>query len=417
MHWTRSIGIRCKLITIFVLIKVLPLVVLAWVAWNGIILLGQSVEDKIATISTETRKTVSTIGHTAVQSSIRALDLKSREAIERLTTDTARNLADFLYDRDNNILLAAGIEPSEENFRKFLKPLTRNVTVPIPWKLNEAGDAWVPSELCPNVETTVTARNADNSKDFHSRPPERCGMHISKPLFLEMTFIDLNGRELIKVVTTDILDKEKKDVSQKANTYCKAEGYFSELKKLKPGEIYVSEVIGPYVGSPIIGSYTKVSAEKKGIPFKPEKAAYAGRENPVGKKFQGLVRWATPVVRDGRITGYVTLALDHTHIMEFSDHIVPTAERYTAMSDASTGNYAFIWDYKDRNISHPRDYFITGYDPLTGQPAIPWLAEGMYEDFRKSGKDITQWEKTAPVLLDQSLEKKPAAELTDAGLL
>lgn len=265
--------------------------------------------------------------------------------------------------------------------------------------------------------SAVTARNPDNAKDFHSRPAESCGLQLDRPLFLEMTFIDLGGNELVKVGTSDILDKKKKDVSKKSNTYCKAEDYFPELKKLKPGEIYVSEVIGPYVGSPIIGPYTKATAEKKGIPFEPEKAGYAGKENPVGKKFQGLVRWATPVVRDSNIIGYVTLALNHTHIMEFSDHIVPTAERYSAMSDASTGNYAFIWDYKNRNISHPRDYFITGYDPQTGLPAIPWLAEEMYEDFLKSGKNIAEWEESTPVLKDQSLKKKPAPELTDAGLL
>ncbi|WP_415712740.1 ATP-binding protein [Maridesulfovibrio sp.] len=417
MHWFRSIGIRCKLIIIFVVIKVLPLIALAWIAWNGLVLLGQSVEDKITRISDDTHETVNAIGNTAVESSIRALDLKSREAIERLTTDTARSLAAFLYDRDNDIRLAAGIEPTEENFHKFLDPLIRQVTLPFPWVLNESGDAWGPSELCSGNRAVVVARNSNNTKDFHSRPAEHCGIRINIPLFLEMTFVDLEGHELVKVGTSDILSKEKKDISDKANTYCKAEGYFTELKKLKPGEIYVSEVIGPYVGSPIIGPYTKASAEKKGIPFEPEKAAYAGKENPVGKRFKGLVRWATPVVRGGKVVGYVTLALDHTHIMEFSDHIVPTAERYSAISDASTGNYAFIWDYKDRNISHPRDYFITGYDPQTGLPAVPWLSEEMYEDFLKSGKNIAQWEKTVPVLRNQSLEKKPARELTDAGLL
>ena len=417
MHWTNSIGIRCKLIIVFVLIKVLPLIALAWVAWNGIVLLGQSVEDKVAQLSEETSEIVGSIGDTAVESSIRALDLKSREAIERLTTDTARSVAAFLYERDKNIRLAAEVDPTEENYRNFLKPFSRRVIDSIPWQLNKTGDKWIPSKSHSTKEPVVTARNPDNVKDFHSRPPEDGGVLVERPLFLEMTFVDLEGHELVKVGTSDILDKERKDVSEKANTYCRAEGYFPELKKLKPGEIYVSEVIGPYVGSPIIGPYTKASAKKKGIPFEPKKAAYAGKENPVGKRFQGLVRWATPVLRDGRIIGYVTLALDHTHIMEFSDHIVPTAERYSAISDASTGNYAFIWDYKDRNISHPRDYFITGYDPQTGLPAVPWLSEEMYEDFLSSDKDIAQWEETAPVLKDQSLTKKPAPALTDAGLL
>lgn len=108
-----------------------------------------------------------------------------------------------------------------------------------------------------------------------------------------------------------------------------------------------------------------------GIEFNPAQSGYAGKENPVGKRFQGLVRFAMPVVNNGQIKGYVTLALDHTHVMEFTDHIIPTEERYTAISDAASGNYAFMWDHKGRNISHPRDYFIVGYDPATGGPAVP----------------------------------------------
>ena len=275
----------------------------------------------------------------------------------------------------------------------------------------------MPEDSGSSVDTIVAARNLDNAKEFHSRLPDTSTTRVKRPLFLEMTYVDVSGVELIKVTSSNILSNVKKDVSVTANTYCKAETYFSELKKLAPGEIYVSEVVGAYQKSPIIGAFTKARALKKGIAFDPENAAYAGKENPVGKRYQGVVRWATPVVKDGRITGYVTLALDHTHIMEFTDYIVPTAERYTPISDASSGNYAFMWDYKDRNISHPRDYFITGYDPETGQPAIPWLSKGMFDDYEQSGLSLSEWEKAAPVLKEQSLQKKPSIELMDAGLV
>jgi len=63
----------------------------------------------------------------------------------------------------------------------------------------------------------------------------------------------------------------------------------------------------------------------------------------------------------------VDLALDHIHIMEFTDHLVPTQERYSVLSDAGSGNYTFMWDDQDQCISHPRDFFICGYDPATGE--------------------------------------------------
>ena len=63
-----------------------------------------------------TLTTIQSIGKTVTDDSIRALDLRSREAIEALTTTTAREVASFLYDRDADILQAATLEPSEAVF-------------------------------------------------------------------------------------------------------------------------------------------------------------------------------------------------------------------------------------------------------------------------------------------------------------
>ena len=265
--------------------------------------------------------------------------------------------------------------------------------------------------IASKPETLTTAN------DFHSRPPEKKGVVENRPLYLEMTFIDPDGMEKIKITTSEILSPEKKDISKRENTYCKAETYFESLKTLAPGEVYVSEVIGPYVRGHMVGTYNRRRAEEMGIPFAPEQSGYAGKENPVGKRFRGLVRWGTPIIENGRKIGYVTLALDHTHIMEFTDHIIPTDERYSPISDAGSGNYAFMWDYKGRNISHPRDYFIVGFDPETGERAIPWLDEEMYALYQQSGESMARFEKQAPTFKQQSLSKKAAKPLTTAGLL
>ena len=68
-----------------------------------------------------TRTLVSQIGTIASQSSIKALDLKSREAIERLTVETARDVAAFLYNRDEDIRLAATLELGQRAYNNFLK--------------------------------------------------------------------------------------------------------------------------------------------------------------------------------------------------------------------------------------------------------------------------------------------------------
>ncbi|MDR1935160.1 MAG: response regulator, partial [Candidatus Accumulibacter sp.] len=218
----------------------------------------------------------------------------------------------------------------------------------------------------------------------------------------------------VKVTTSDRVNPALQDVSQRRNTYARAETYFPELKKLKPGEIYVSDVIGSYVGSQIIGKFTPEAAKKRGIAFEPEKHAYAGKENPVGKRFEGIVRWATPVVRDGQIVGWVTLALNHDHLMSFTDTIVPSGERYRDINDAFDGNYAFIWDYKGRSIVHPRHHSIVGYDE-NGEPEIPWLEDIVYERFLKSGLPWREFMKTEPTFVDQLQSRKPAKALTERG--
>ena len=410
-------GIRGKLIAIFVLIKVVPLLLLAWFAWHAAQLLGANVSEKAAVMAEATLTTIQSIGKTVTDDSIRALDLRSREAIEALTTTTAREVASFLYDRDADILQAATLEPSEASFQRFLKQRSRPLFKHGKWKLAEDGKSWIPEQSQTREPKVTRPVLADNAKDFHARPPEYLGEEERRPLFLEMTYVDLAGNEKIKVTTSKLTDNTLKNVSDRKNTFVRAETYFPELKKLQPGQIYVSDVIGAYVPTQAIGPYIPAALEKAGKPFKPEDSAYAGTENPVGKHFRGIVRWATPVVRNGQVTGYVTLALDHDHIRQFSDRLMPTEERYTPIADAIKGNYAFIWDYKSRSISHPRDYMIVGYDPTTGDPATPWMDEDLYQEWQASGKPSHEFLATIPPFRNQSLKLKPAKALAKAGTI
>ncbi len=410
-------GIREKLIAIFIVIKVLPLVALAFFAARQITLLGNTFKEKSEEMVENTRNLVSETGALATESSIKALDLKSRENIEKLTTDIAAAVAEFLYGRDKDILQAAELPLTENAYRKFLSIRQKEVVYHQDWVLGEEGSRWVPTASGSKQIPSVQPGSPDNNKDFHYNHPYQPLKTKLQPLYHEITFIDLDGQEQLKISTTDLLKPGLRNIAKKENTWCKAETYFEELATLAPGDIYVSRVIGPYIPSQIIGTYTPAKAQKAGIPFAPEKAGYAGKENPVGQRFQGIIRWATPVFKGEKKIGYVTLALDHTHIMEFSDHVVPTAERYSDISDAGSGNYAFIWDSESRNISHPRDYFIVGFDPETGEQAVPWLSAELYDLWQSKSGSFTEFEQIAPLFQEQTLQKKPADSLTQKGLV
>ena len=412
-----NLGIRFKLMVLFVVIKVFPLIVLAYLAWNGVGLLGVSLSQTTDQLVEDVKTTVSEMSNHFAKESVKALNERSRDELERLTTDTARAVADFLYDRDRDILAAAALPINEQQYQAFLETRIRAVPRLGAWVLSEDGQRWESQENTKLVHGLSVSSNAENSQDFHARPSELVRHSVSSPLYFELTYVDLNGRELVKASQGEVLPKGLRDVSQKSNTWSRAETYFSELKTLRPGEIYVSEVIGPHVASRIIGIVNPVNASKAGVPFEPEKEAYAGQENPKGRQFQGIVRWATPVVKGGVVTGYVTMALNHEHIRSFTDNVIPTSQRYVAVPDPSSGNYAFMWDYKDRNIAHPRHYSIMGFDPRTGEYATPWLEDSMYKDWKSSRRPILEFLRTVPPFERQSRNKQPADELTKAGLL
>lgn len=88
--WFRDMNLRAKLIAIFVAIKVIPLVLLALFAWNAANELGHIVTTRAVSMSDVMRETQQRTGRTAIDDAIDALDDRSREAIEALTTGTAR---------------------------------------------------------------------------------------------------------------------------------------------------------------------------------------------------------------------------------------------------------------------------------------------------------------------------------------
>lgn len=406
--------LRSKLIMIFLVVKLIPLILLALLAWNQISKLGEALKE------------------IAVSDSSKALDASAVENIERMTTDTANKVADFLYQRDDDIRFLASIEPSEQAYAQFAEKKTGRLIKTEEWKLSGNQDVWSTiDKKLPAEKGTRSTNEENNDKDgFHYRQPETFA-YKSVPLYDEITFIDLEGNEIVKYDSPNStkvnypFNHAKGNVSQRENTYVKAETYFEELKKCKPNQIYVSDVVGAYVPTNYIGMYTPKAVEKAAkdrgydVPYDPNNQAYAGKENPNGKRFEGIIRWAMPVTgQNDKILGYVTFALNHDHIMEFVDHLTPMNERYADLPSALEGNYAFIWDYQCRNICHPRHSSIVGYDPATGNPQVPWLESTIYTDWKASG--IANWfdfVQGKPIFNAQSRTKKPAPELTKAGLV
>ena len=525
------IGVREKLIVLFLFIKIIPLVILACITWYALVILGQSSRD------------------VAVEDARTALTASAVENIERLTAETAQSIASFLYLRDADIRTLAqlskhflteypdtSLQSLESVFADFSENKFGLIRRHGDWKIAGDGMSWQPVNPCiPMAESADCSVNPENNAvvygaTFRHRPPygfgNAAGNFDAVPYYDEIAFLDKTGRQMVKYVnsrstkTRFPFPSELLDVSDSGNTFVKAERYFEELYHLGDGDIYVSDVIGAYVPSRFIGMHTpdymastyidaRISElesedhryhaetiwqlrvlnaelrndearfnsrlesncpirdeidrrlgrnqiwriEKKtldqvadelrflgladladtilNIPFHPEGDAYAGIENPVGVRFEGIIRWAMPVYDDGgELLGYVTFALNHDHLLSMVQHITPMPQRFSESPDASGGNYTFMWDYLCRNIAHPRHHSIVGYDSETGIAEIPWLEQTLYDGMIAAGFDIADWQDYLATLENytpwsgddnsqgfQSRSKQAAAELTALGLV
>ncbi len=259
-------------------------------------------------------------GATAIARSRAALDDKAAEALELRVVETANAVAHFLEEREADLRTLALLPRTGEAYLSFSQ--THQAMV------------W----------------DADGRRYL--------------PLYREIAFIDPTGQEVVKVSDNRLAaPAELRDVSRPDQTLFPGETYFNEIIELPPGEIYVSPVTGYYLSTDV---------------------AQAGVEKPDGQVYDGIVRWAMTIYEEETLQGVVTLALNHRHLQEFTDHIVPTIERFTALPDATTGNYAYLIDTDGWVIAHPRDYYIRGL--RADGSLVPALNETDYQEQQDRGE-------------------------------
>lgn len=392
-----KIKIFHKLFLSFLALSIIPLIVLGFRADKNTADTGLESIDIAQKIGERNLQSAKEIGKQAIQDSVEQLDNKSTEAIELRTMELARRIADFLYERDQDILMLAGFKPDPAKYLEVYHSCKRAVIIPGPW----------PRESLTKNVATIGWENPGNRVSWRHRPPDNFNK-VFIPLYKEITYIDLRGREKIKIHNGKN-SQDFRDVSRRENTYCKAEDYFKHLQGLKKGELYVSRVIGAYKKGWLYKT-------PNGIAVKPE-SAYAGKENPGGEPFEGIIRWSTPVYQGNRKIGYLTMALDHVHLMEFTDHIVPTEKRFSDISDGGSGNYAFLWDDQDQCISHPRDFFICGYDPQTGKEVPGWISQETYDQYKESGLTLENFVKSLSSFRNFNPQKRGAKEQLKSGAI
>ncbi len=179
----------------------------------------------------------------------------------------------------------------------------------------------------------------------------------SVPMYSEIAFIGADGRERLRLVDGVVSD-ELRDVSVAANTTYLTEDYFARARALPRGECYVSAVTGWHIDK---------QSQLRGAPT-PEAAVE-------GDSYRGVVRFAAPVYSElSEFSGVVVLSLDHRHLMEFTQHIVPEEPHFKLFPSYESGNYAFMFDNEGWMIAHTKFWDIRGLDS-SGRLVPPYTAE------------------------------------------
>lgn len=174
---------------VFFLLIVIPLSLMAFLIANGIYKVGDTARERAVTV----------------------LDQKSQEAIKIRAINTAEEIANFLRERENDVLVASILPATETAYKSFIKQQKKYIWIKESGKIQK----------------------------------------VLVPLYTEMTFIDRSGNEVIKVTSGDVPVKAgMKNVSNPANTSYKAESYFSKTMSMSKGDVYISRVTGWYVNKP-----------------------------------------------------------------------------------------------------------------------------------------------------------------------
>jgi HAMP domain-containing protein len=245
-----------------------------------------------------------------------ALDNKAIQGLQSRAVALAQAVSSFLEERETDARFLSAQSPDVQTYLNFASQKTGML-----WTINETGG-----------ET-----------------------RFPMPIYREITFVDLNGREQIKVSNecreypfdcAMVEDTALKDVSRPSNTLYLSETYFKDSAALKLGEVFVGSPIGFHLSSDV---------------------AYAGTQYRSGDRYRGVLRFTAPVFEGGRRVGTLVTAVEMLHLLEFTAHVAPSNPLPQAEIDAREADFSYMVSPEGWAITHPRHFNIYGVDEK-GQP-------------------------------------------------
>ena len=121
----KDLSIKIKLIIIFLLIKILPLLLIVYIAYEGVKNIDEYLTKSTNYLYNQSKEIIINTANASIEDSIKNLDKKSQESLEKVSYEIANQVANFLYERDKDITFLTKIELNERVLRDFYESKRR----------------------------------------------------------------------------------------------------------------------------------------------------------------------------------------------------------------------------------------------------------------------------------------------------
>lgn len=138
----KNFSIKVKLVVLFIFIKIIPLLLISYIAYEGAIKLEKYINDSTRYLFNKNKEIVMNTANASIEDSIKSLDKKSQLAIERLSFETAQKVAEFLYERDYDLLFLSKLNLNEEILKKFYETKNKDIIVHEKYVYNDSTNNW-----------------------------------------------------------------------------------------------------------------------------------------------------------------------------------------------------------------------------------------------------------------------------------
>ena len=168
----KNITIKVKLLILFILVKVLPLLLIAYMAYEGVLKLDSYLRKSTNFLFNQSKDIILNTANASIEDSIKNLDKKSQETLEKVSYEIANQVANFLYERDRDILFLSKLDLNDKILKSFFDSKNKNITIHGNYYYDEVSNSYKTNEDLNKKENRKQKANlVDNQKEFNTIEP------------------------------------------------------------------------------------------------------------------------------------------------------------------------------------------------------------------------------------------------------